>query len=686
MSLRLLRAIIIASFLSVVFYSNSFSQSKLDSIQVLDEVVVVRQQIPTEIVPVQTLSGEVLEKLNAHSVADALRYFSGVQLKDYGGIGGLKTINVRSMGSQHVGVFYDGIEIGNPQNGVVDLGRYSLDNMESLSLYNGQKSVIFQPAKDFASASSIYMTTKAPVFSSRKPFNIKGTFKGGSFDLVNPSVLWEQKISSDISSSFNADYTYSSGKYKFSRRRVYNDVVLYDTTMTRRNGDIRYLRLEHALFGKIADGDWKTRLYYYDSERGYPGFIDKNPSNLKFEDRQWDQNFFFQSSLKKKISSRYSTLFSAKYAYDNIHYISGLHPGPFVDNKYKLHELYLSSANIYNLTSFWNINLSADYMWNKMNSDMKDFIYPVRHSGWVALATSLYLYKVKAQASILGTIVSESLLHNSYSENGAYLGAKKMNNDINKYTPSLILSYQPWSAEDLHFRAFYKDIFRMPTFSEMHLVFMSGTSSILKPERAKQYNVGLTYSKNVTHNLNLGIQTDAYYNDVTDKLVSVPGGANFRWTMMNLGSVKIRGVDVALTGSLKPNKNLSFDLRLNYAYQQARDYTWEVESDSTKYKGQIAYIPKHSGSSVLSISYKEWNLNHSFIYTGERYTHSDNDADDFVPAWYTHDLSLSRNFKWQKTAVKLTAEINNLFNQQYDIVDNYPMPGTNMKFIVSVTY
>lgn len=79
-----------------------------------------------------------------HSVADAIRYFSGVQIKDYGGIGGLKTVNIRSMGTNHVGVFYDGIQLGNAQNGTIDLGRFSLDNMEAITLYNGQKSSIFQ--------------------------------------------------------------------------------------------------------------------------------------------------------------------------------------------------------------------------------------------------------------------------------------------------------------------------------------------------------------------------------------------------------------------------------------------------------------------------------------------------------------------------------------------------------------
>lgn len=58
-------------------------------------------------------------------------------------MGGLKTVNIRSMGTNHVGVFYDGIELGNAQNGTVDLGRFSLDNMEAVTLYNGQKVLFF---------------------------------------------------------------------------------------------------------------------------------------------------------------------------------------------------------------------------------------------------------------------------------------------------------------------------------------------------------------------------------------------------------------------------------------------------------------------------------------------------------------------------------------------------------------
>ena len=189
-------------FVPGIHASDLHAQNQTDSLQHLDEVLVTARALQKEIIPVQKLSGEQLQRLGSHNVADALRYFSGVQLKDYGGIGGLKTVNVRSLGTNHVGVFYDGIELGNAQNGTVDLGRFSLDNMESVTLYNGQKSAIFQSAKDFGAAGTIYLQTRTPKFKDNKKYNVKATFKTGSFGVVNPAVLWEQQINDKLSSSF----------------------------------------------------------------------------------------------------------------------------------------------------------------------------------------------------------------------------------------------------------------------------------------------------------------------------------------------------------------------------------------------------------------------------------------------------------------------------------------------------
>ena len=173
-----------------------------------------------------------------------LRYFAGTQIKDYGGLGGLKTVDVRNMGTHHVGVFYDGIQLGNAQNGVTDLGKYSLDDMESLTLYNGQKSEIFQSAKDFSAASTIYLRTKRPVFVGDKKTNLLVRFKTMSINYFDPSFRWEQKLSDKVSMSVSSEYIKSNGQYKFRYKRNNLDgSVAYDTTATRHNSDIEALTI-----------------------------------------------------------------------------------------------------------------------------------------------------------------------------------------------------------------------------------------------------------------------------------------------------------------------------------------------------------------------------------------------------------------------------------------------------------
>ncbi|MBO5824874.1 MAG: Plug domain-containing protein, partial [Prevotella sp.] len=79
-----------------------------DSTKHIREVVVKSRMKFAETTPQQTLKTEQLERLGNHNVADALRFFSGIQVKDYGGIGGMKTVNIRSLGSEHLGISYDG--------------------------------------------------------------------------------------------------------------------------------------------------------------------------------------------------------------------------------------------------------------------------------------------------------------------------------------------------------------------------------------------------------------------------------------------------------------------------------------------------------------------------------------------------------------------------------------------------
>ncbi len=651
------------------------AQNEKDSIEStpLTEVVATAKE-QKEIISAQKLSGQELDALNSFSVADAIRYFSGVQLKDYGGVGGLKTINIRSMGTNQVGVFYNGIQLGNAQNGQVDLGKFSMDNIEEISLYNGQRSKIFQSARDFGSASSIYIQPRKPHFASNKNTNIKANLKFGSFDLINPSLLMEYKLNNNISLSFNGEWINASGKYKVHYRRVLpkSKIVAYDTVAIRQNGDINAVRLEAALYGTLEKGTWNVNFYNYSSDRGVPGAVINN--KWKRGERMQDINSFVQGNMKLAISDRWNTLLNIKYASDYTHFENfdyTLYP---TNNKFRQKEFYIATANLFYLTDFWDVSFSYDFQYNTLDADFQRmdnydiFAYPRRTSHWLSLAPSLDLNRLKIQASLLGTLIHETV--------------RKYNAPDDKHvmTPAVFASYRLLPNEDLRLNAFAKKIFRVATFNEMYYVEM--ISSNIKPEYATQYDLGIKYTKRPRYSIvkNIDAQIDVYYNLVEDKIICTPKSPLFKWTTYNLGLVKIKGLDVSV-GNMFRMGNVFLQTKLQYTYQEARNYT---DPGDTFYGHQIPYIPWHSGTVIASALYKDWTLNYSFIYTGERYSQSDNIVYNHVQPWYTHDVSLVKKFRIKDMNFKATLEVNNLFDQDYEVIFNYPMPKRNYRFSLVV--
>ena len=652
----------------------------MDSTQVIKESIIIGTPAGykyREVIPAQTLKEEELQRLNSFSVADAIRYFSGVQLKDYGGVGGLKTVNIRSMGTNHMAVFYDGIQLGNAQNGQVDLGRFSLDDVEEISLYNGQKSDIFQSAKDFGASGTIYITTRRPRFENGRNANFKATMKTGSFGLINPSIRSEYKISDAVSASFSGEWVNATGKYKFRyRRRNSLGEIAYDTTAVRHNGDINATRLEAALHGTLDEGRWTVRAYSYNSERGIPGAIVNNV--FRNGERLWDTNSFIQGSFTNKWSPKFRSLINAKYAADYTHYENQDAKLIQTKNTYRQKELYASCANLYNIMENWEVSLAYDFQWNSLDAKFYmptesdgTFPYPTRYTQMAALATAFEWGRIKGQASVLGYFVHEKVKRFEARPDKAVA------------TPAFFLSYKPFHRQDLSVRAFYKRMFRMPTFNDLYYTDMG--NAFLKPEYAEQFNIGLKYTKNFMNMPTLrtvDASVDAYYNHITDKIIAYPKGQQFRWTMLNLGEVDIKGVDIALNLAWAFGE-VEATARLQYTYQEAIDVT---DSADTYYRDQIPYIPWHSGSAVLSLFYKGWGLNYSFIYTGERYNQQENIPRNHTQPWYTSDLSVQKSFAIRTSTLKLTAEINNLFGQDYDVVLNYPMPKTNCRFVTSFNF
>ena len=89
---------------------NLYSQTKLKDTVSINEVEVKAIKPKAEdksLEPMQQITKIELDRTSGNTADGAVKTFSGVILKDYGGVGGIKTVMVRSLGANHTGVFVE---------------------------------------------------------------------------------------------------------------------------------------------------------------------------------------------------------------------------------------------------------------------------------------------------------------------------------------------------------------------------------------------------------------------------------------------------------------------------------------------------------------------------------------------------------------------------------------------------
>lgn len=630
----------ITLYIALLFFiaiSTHAQTSRLDSVHTIRDVAVVGVR-PHYLTPSQTLSGAALQNLSTTSVADALKYFSGVQIKDYGGLGGLKTVNVRSLGSQHVGIYLDGIRITNAQNGQIDLGRYSLSNMESVALYNANRNERLQSASEYASAATVYLQTRRPDSTA---FNVE--YGTGSFGLQKLKTYFSFKKFLFV----DAEYQRTDGGYPFRFQSASEDTV-----GKRRNSDITFYRLEAAGFYK----GFTAHAYFYSSERGLPGPVVRRLSDQwDSTDRQWDRNFFLQSTYRHTWD-RFALKTNLKYAYDWLRYLqdpSTNAAAMHCDNHYRQQDLYGSVAAAWN-SSWLSLTASTDLRW----SDLTTNVY-----------RSAYVYRLDSK-SLLSAIASYrgfegniALLYTHIGDHSARSAQSAAT--LSRLTPMLLAS---WHRRAFTVRAFHKRIFRAPTLNDLYYTLVGNAQ--LRPEYTSQFDLGVDYKDRHLH-----LALDAYYNRIEDKIVAIPMKSQFRWSMVNFGLVKSLGLS-ATAGYDRTWGKFSLNANANYTCQRDRDYS---SPHDPEYRNTIPYSPLHSASLIVDLGYDGWSLCTSWLYTGDRFALISNNRDDMLGAWQTVDLKLNKRFRIRRHSVQATVECNNLCDSRHEVVKRYPMPGRNWK-------
>ena len=616
--------------------------------------------------PTQVASSESMERLGDAQLSDVLRRMVGVSLKDYGGIGGIKTVSARGLGSQFSTLTIDGIAVTDCQNGQIDLGRYMLGNSSYISLSNGQVDNSLNSARAFSSGCIINMETHEPEFGSR-PFNLRLGLEGGSFGLFSPSVAYEQRITPRLSLSFWGNHLQSKGNYPFTL--YYTPGRTDSCSLEKRlNSHVRIGTADMNLFYRFNSSNrLQIKAHYMNGYHALPGPVIYYTQ--KGSEHSEEQLFFSQARFRH-VGEQWDYQLLAKYQNSHDLYAdTAIH----ITNRYRQQETYLSQTVRFHTgddsRDYLSLSFSADESANRLFSNLNQHNNVLRLSALAALSAEYIAHRLplfrqlRANANILATWIQDyetGLNTAPYARISPYIGFA-------------------WPIKHFSLRYFFKENYRVPNFNELYYYTVDHP---LRPEKALQHNLGITYNSR-PFRLSKAVAAytstlDVYFNRVSDKIIAIPMQNMYLWSMLNLGKVEILGLDATANASIQNDDfpRTRIDISLGYSYQHAVDRT---NPDSKTFGHQIPYTPRHSGNATLTATTPWVDLGLSLMIVGPRFYKQQNTPAYRIPGYADQGITISRAFDIGSTQLKARIQVLNLFNTQYEVVRNYPMMGRNYR-------
>lgn len=639
---------ILCTLCALLFPFTALCAQEADSLKyVLDEFVVVDADSESTAV-----TGEVSHNVNAadimrygmQNLADAVRRMPGVSLQDYGGVGGLKTVSVRGLGAKHTAVSYDGVVVSDAQSGMVDLGRFLLENVSEVLLeVGGGEAGMLRTAREYASSNLLSLRSASYGWGVYSRIKVQGA----SFGFASLSASGGYSNDEGLEASLSANYLRSDGAYPF--------VLVNGSTTSRekrRDSDVESLMLEGNLYARPFGGFLSAKLYYYGSERGLPGAV--NLYNKENRERLWNRNAFAQAAYVRRLLGNTDMRVVLKYDHNytryrelSANYASGEQVDRNLQDEYYM-SLVLGSVGV------WSCSVASDISYATLENNFKDSKEPCRITSQTVLAakyqpSGLFSFS----ASLLATYVSDEVRTGSAPV------------PYTRLSPALSVVYALHSS--FYLRASYKDAYRVPTFADLYYLRLGNVG--LKPERASQFNVGAAW-ENGSSVARAGVSADVYYNKVRDKIVALP--TMYIWRMINFGRADIWGLDVAAFAEVDLSHNFSLKADANYSFQYAVDVT---DRSAKNYRHQLPYTPRHSGNCSLTLQNPFVNVSYMLTVVGERYMLPQNNAANRMRGYAEHSFSLNRRFSFDGFGLLLQAQLLNVGNEHYEVIRNYPMPG-----------
>lgn len=605
------------------------------------------------------IEAEEIQLYQAQDLGELLQKLPGVTTKNYGGLGGMKSVSIRGLGASQQQVVRDGFLIQNTQTGQVDLGTVYASNLERATLYSGGFSSDLLPVSALLAANILAIERKEAQFPIKKTA-LRAKFNYGSFQTLEGWISSQFKLNNKHLFSISAGRQATRGDYGY-------DFLNYSQSYKgkRSNADYRDWSLNGVYQWKINKSIRLMADYTFNQiDKGLPGavilYFNSSMQRLNSQSHQANLgvNFDYQKWQGK---------FYASFKEEAINYL---------DNSYLNIQGFLSS-NYYQkqfiggwtMRNSWTKSLLQNFGVETNNSQLKgDISTNVQPIRW-QLKGIYGLTLTQSWGEITGQIAAQTLQDFSGNEQLGKL----------KFFAQPAISYQ--LKKDLpvvgNIHVFYKKSVRVPSFNELYYNQVGNVN--LLPEIAHQLQ--LSFNKEYKFSrARIDYGGNGYFNQERNKIVAIPTKNLFVWMIQNVGTVQIAGTDVYYRWS-HFLKNWKLSTTLNYTFQSVTDRT---NRSSNTFGDQLAYFPKHIGNVDFHLSWKKSGLAVNTYFVGKRFALNENIESNLVGGYVTVDVQIYKHFKIKEHQLTLRLMGKNLGNLTYAYVKYYVMPKAH--FLISLNY
>ncbi len=636
----------------------SFSQA--DSVQRVDEVVVSYSLMTIRwIQPKHTsISKNEIDEMAPEDAGELIRKFTGVSLKSYGGLGGLKTVSMRGLGANHTAVVSDGFSLSNAQTGQINLGQIQADNITNIVSIVGASGSFYQPISAQISGSSFLLETFENSFS-KDTLQMRSSVRYGSFQQKN-GYLGVKYTPNRFFISASGSYRDADGNYPYTFQNGMNQLSLERT-----NNDYQ---------------DW-----YCGVSAGFKG--KKTTARLGYKRKQFDQGLpgaviLYNQTQDERLTTNEQLAFG-DFSFGDYKFQLRIYGNGSLNAMNYVDPTYFNSAGKINVT-YDNRSLTAGFSVRadlhqtlelfggveEVLSDLKTsdstFALPVRFHNFGLLGLRFRKGRFGAEIHASSQYVDEQNRQGNSARNRFR---------VNPFASATVRFMQDMVAAE----GWYRSSFRMPNFNELY--YNNIGNNQLEPEDAHQFNLGIR-AMPVVKNMKVQARINGFYNRVQNKIVAIPTQNLFVWSMQNIGEVEVVGGEAIVSAQKKFGKRWSIGVDANYTFQRTIDIT---DSESPTFQHQVAYIPLHSANGDISVHYKQTGMRISTNFVSERYALNENNSANRIEGFYTIDASIFHKMKVaQKNSIQLQLNVKNVTNNSYAYIRSFVMPGIN--YLISLSY